>query len=267
MKKIIVIALVLAIAFTLCFGVVALADDPTEVVVTWDGGGTVGETVTTGDTTSGFLTSGYYITGSYTAKDSNDNPYTYGVDSFSAYLIASVTNGFINTGVTRVSSYVPMYGSGGQNSWSSVVVDGGVASMAYRSTTNFAQMTDGSYTYQLSGGHNIVANADFYSILRSISDGRGNSGYVIANGTGTATLDCMTSEASGVWSLTLGRGGGCYTDASYSAVGDGYFEVTGVGVNSVTYNGLGMSSGGGSLSIIANFVNSFSIGDYSLTAN
>jgi hypothetical protein len=267
MKRIIVIALALAIAFTLCFGTIALADDPTEVTVTWNGSGGVGESVNTGDTTSGFTTIGDYIAGSYTAKDFNDNPYNYTVDSFSAYLNASVTNGYISSGATRVNSYVPMYGAGGQTSLSYVEVVNGTASMAYRSTTNYAAMGDCSYTYQLPGGHNITAIADLYTIIRSILDGQGNSGYVGVNGTGSATLDCMGAGASGNGGVSFGSGCGCYTDASFSAVGNGYFEVTGTGNNSVTFNGLGMSSGGGSLSIIANFVNSFSIADYSLTAN
>lgn len=268
MKKIFGIALVLAVLTTLCFGSVALADDPDDVVTTtWSGSGTVAGTVTAGDdATTTFQTSGASISGSFAATDSNNNPYSYGVDNFSVYLNASVSNGYIDTWCDRTDSYVPMYGSDGQHSWSFVGVDGGNASMAYRSTTNFAQMTDGSYGYQLPGGHNIVVGAGTYLIDRGIADGTGNSGYVFATGTGTATLDCMVSGASGVWPLTLGRGGGCYTDANYNATGSGYFEVTGTGNTSVVFNGLGMSSGGGSLSIIANFVSGFSISDYSLTA-
>jgi hypothetical protein len=129
-------------------------------------------------------------------------------------------------------------------------------------------MGDGTYTYQLPGGHNIVVNAVSYLIDRLIQDGRGNQGYVLATGNGIATLDCMSAGASGYGSLELGRGQGCYTDANFSATGiSGRFEATGVGNNGVTFNGMGVSSGGGSLSVIANWANSFSINDFSLTAN
>jgi hypothetical protein len=103
---------------------------------------------------------------------------------------------------------------------------------------------------------------------RSIADSMGNTGLVYAAGNGSAILDCMSSEASGNGSLKLGRGAGCYTDANFTATGaSGYFEAAGVGNDSVTFNGMGVSSGGGSLQVIANWLNSFGIGDYSLTAH
>lgn len=265
-KGIFSIALVLALVATMFLGSIALADDPTEVTVTWDGTGGVGVDVDTGDAFAGFVTLGDNISGAYTATDSNNNPYSYGVDNFSAYLNASVINGYINTGNLRTDSYEGMYGNAGQNSWSSVWVDGGSASMAYRTTTNYAKMVDASYTYQLLGGHNIVVDATSYDIQRGILDGRGNSGILNAWGSGSATLDCMSAEASGVWDLVFGRGAGCYTDANYTATGSGHFDVTGTGNTSVVFNGLGISSGGGSLAIIADFINNFSINDYSLTA-
>ncbi len=267
MKKRIGIALVLALALILCLGTAVFADDPTDVNVDWDGTGAVGVNVDTGDTLAGVLTAGEGISGSYSARDSNNNPYNYGVDNFSAYLNASVVNGVIDAGSFRADSYSPMYGPAGQSSWSIVEVAGGTASMAYRTTTNYASMSDASYGFQLPGGHNIVVDATYYEIDRGIEDGRGNSGWVYGEGSGTATLDSMVSAASGGWSLTFGRGGGSFTDANYTATGNGYFEAVGMGNNSITFNGMGMSSGGGSLSVVANFVNSFSIADYSLTAN
>lgn len=267
MKRLL-LSVILALVMVFAVSGIALADDPTTVTVNWTGAGGVGAGVDSGDSNGGFATNGEAINGSFTAVDSNNNPYSYGVDNFSTVLNGSVTNGFINTGDKRVNSYAPMYGAGGQVSWSNVIVAGGTASMAYRSTTNYAAMGDGTYGYQLPGGHNIVVNAVSYLINRLIADGRGNQGYVLANGNGSATLDLMSAGASGIWSLELGRGQGSYTDANFTASGiGGRFEVTGTGNNSVVFNGMGIGSGGGSLSIIANWVNSFSINDFSLTAN
>ncbi|GAI00258.1 unnamed protein product, partial [marine sediment metagenome] len=237
--------------------------------------------VNTDDAEAGFGTGGEHISGSYSAVDSNNNPYGYGVDSFSAYLNADVTNGYIDTGCARTASYVSMYGSDGQHSWSYVgigswdetnpedivwVPSTGTASMAYRTTTNYAGMIDAGYKFQLPGGHNIVVDADYYELSRGINDGEDSSGILNAWGSGSAILDCMVSGASGNGGVHFGLGGGCYTDANFSAAGSGHFDVTGTGNNSITFSGLGMSSGGGSLAIIADYVNNFSIGDYSLTA-
>lgn len=263
MKKVL-FSVILAMVMLFAFSGVALADDPTTVVVSWDGGGAVVATVNSGDSNSGVGTGGSAISGTYTAVDSNNNPYSYGIDNFSALLNASVTDGNINTGVNRVNSY-PSYGAGGQQSWSNVLTDG-TASMAYRSVTNYAAMTDATYTYQLPGGHNIIVSGD-YIIDRGILDGRGNAGTILATGSGSAILDCMSAEASGVWNLAFGRGAGCYTDANYQATGSGNFNVTGVGNDSVVFNGMGISSGGGALSVIANYINSFNINDFSLTAH
>lgn len=258
----------MALIATLALSGAVMADEPTTVTVTWDGAGGVGTNVDCGDSNAGFTTIGDAIVGSYTATDSNDNPYNYKIDSFVSEINASVINGQISTGIARVNSYTGMYGNGGQVDSAFVGVSDGTASLAFRSTTNFAQMVDASYQHQLSGGHNIVVNGSSYNLDRFISDGRGNSGDVFASGTGIATLDCMSSEASGCWNLKLGRGAGCYTDANFNASGaSGIFQVTGVGVDSVTFNGLGMSAGGGTLQVVANWVNNFSISDYSLTAH
>lgn len=268
MIKRFLVSMLIAVTLLVSTAGVALAADPTTTTVTWDGAGSVTTTVDSGDSNGGVSTGGSHIEGSITVVDANDNPYGYNVDGFSSYLDASVTDGVISTGVNRVDSYSPMYGSGGQTSWCDVGTDG-TASVAYRSTTNYAAMTDATYGYQLPGGHNVViSGASTYMIDRGINDGRGNQGYVFATGDGSATFDCMSATASGCWSLTLGRGAGCYTDANFAATGSGgYFEVTGTGNNGVTFNGLGISSGGGSLSLIANWLNNFSVGDYSLTAN
>lgn len=236
MKKLIFgcLALVLALVAMLGLPSIALADSPTTVVVNWSGAGGVDTDVNTGDSNAGFNTFGDNVAGSYTATDSNNNPYSYGVDNFSSYLNAGVVNGYISTGCLRINSYSGMYGSGGQLSTSNVAVVNGTASMAYRSTTNYAAMVDASYGFQLPGGHNFDVNAEDYTIDRSIDDARGNSASVLAVGSGAAVMDCMSAEASGVWTLKLGQGAGCYTDANFNATGAGAFTATVDGNNQTT---------------------------------
>lgn len=266
MKKLVGIALIVAVALTLCLGTVAMAADPVDVNMNWSGSGSVGTTVTAGnDGVIQFATGGTGISGTFTARDWNDNPYAYNVDTIQSYLDANVTEGSIWYQAGRTDSYAPMYGPAGQQSGAFVGTSDGSAAMAVRTTTNYAKLIDPTYKYQLPGGHNITVDGSLYAIERWVSDSQGNYGSIFANGSGSAVLDCMVSEAFGT-GIRFGWGGGCYTDASYNATGSGYFNVTGVGNSSVVYEGLGISSGGGSLSIIADFVNGFSIGDYSLTA-
>ena len=251
-----------------------LAAGPNTVVMNWSGGGTVGTTVTAGDDAiTTFTTGGAGISGSFTTTDSNDNPYSYNVDSFQSYLNASVTDGYIESQTDRTDSYSGMYGSAGQTSYSFVGTSGGTASMASRTTTNYAAMADPTYGYQLPGGHNItVSGASSYQINRWVAAGNGDEAGFAAVGDGDAILDSMCSEASGVWALKFGRGCGCYTDASFTATGTGNLLVGGAGHNSVTFNGMGVSAtgdgteGSANLSFIANWLNgSVGINDYSMT--
>jgi len=268
MKRKLLLIPMLAVLLVISLGAPVLADDPTTVDINWDGGGWVGMDVNTGDAHAGLETSGDHISGSYSAVDSNNDPYGYGVDNFSAYLDASVENGLIATGCERTNS-AGMYGSDGQKSWSFVGVDNGSASMAYRTITNFAQMRDCSYGYQLSGGHNIVVSgASYYEIARGIDDGRGNSANLHADGDGSAVLDCMSAEASGCWSLQFGKGCGCYTDANFSTTGtSGAFSVGGTAKNGANFAGMGLTYGAGSYGFSAGWSGSFNVADYSVTVN
>jgi len=264
-KRIFGFLLTLVMVLSLTIGSVALADDPTEVTTTWSGSGSLAVSTNTGDATAGFITEGAGISGSYTTKDFNDNPYSYGVDTFSAYLNASVTNGYIDSGSERLTSKTSAYGDPGQTSWSFVSVTDGTASMAYRTWTNYAAMKDPGYTYQLPGGHNIVASADSYTIDRGIQASDGSWANTLITGSGTATLDNMVSEASAT-GVRLGWGGGCYTDASFSATGTGTFTLTGVGDTSATTAMAPGMVGASSFSIVASWAGTFNIADYSVTA-
>ena len=266
MKRLLV-SLVLALILVVGISGVALADDPTTVTVTWAGGGAVGAGVNSGDAVTTFSTSGNAVSGTFTATDSNDNPYSYGVDTFTTKLVASVTDGWITSLTDRLTSKTSMYGAPGQQSYSFLGVSGGTGSVALRTISNFASMIDPTYTHQLTGGHNIIANANSYLMQRLVTASDGSFGSFIASGNGQAELGSMVSEMSAI-GVRLGWGGGCYTDASFTATGTGgLVNITGSGNSLVKFEGLGIQSGGGSLSIIADWLNNFSISNYSLTAN
>ena len=246
------------------------ADEPTTVTVNWTGAGGIGAIVNSGDAMTTFNTSGGAISGAFTAIDANNNPYSYGVDNFTTQLVASVASvgdGWISSRTDRLTSKESMYGAPGQMTSSFLSVTDGTGSMAIRTESNFASMIDPTYGYQLAGGHNIVADANFYTLQRYVEASDHSFGSFTASGNGQATLDSMVSEMSAT-GVRLGWGGGCYTDASFNATGsDGDVTITGSGDNLVKFEGLGIQSGGGALSIIANWNNSFSISNYSLTAN
>jgi hypothetical protein len=264
MKKLIGIALVLAVLAVLAFGSVALAD-PTDVDIKWGGGafdsggypvdygaGYIGATVTAGDdATTTFSTFGDAILGRFTATDKDDDPYTYGVDTFDTYITAEVLAyyGGINYYTQRNDS--GPYGPAGQNSTSSVYVEDGWGAMATGSNTNYARLRDCQYgDPTTTNGVNIEANAAYYEIIRELVANNGDTAYAWGMGNGVAQLQCFNAEAwnNGSNHLRLGWGCGCspypaYVD--YHAVGSGYFETFIEGSSQATIRNLTTSGATG----------------------
>jgi hypothetical protein len=296
----------LSILMVLAISVIAIpamvfADAPTAVIVNWTGGGTVTGTTTAGTSAVyNFVTTGNQIAGTFNAMDSNDNPYSYGVDSTNSYINADVSGGSISYTATRTGSY-PMYGVAGQVASSFVGVGAdGLGEMATGSTNNFAAMVNGTYGLsKTSGGANYQASGTNYLIQSYIGIGPlgspidGNYALVQSTGTGTSKVNDMTNQMGGT-SLALGQGAGCYTNANAVMTGSGNFLVQGLGTNGIqaalgayTLSGAGSNlnivatgntvnygsgvtttgSGLGSttLSVIANYGSGAAVTDYSLT--
>jgi hypothetical protein len=271
-KKLFGIALVLAVVTTLVFGSVALADDPTDVHVDWDGSGVVFADVYAGnDADIHFLTVGNGIKGYFDSRDYNDNPYTYNVDTTASYINAEVGGtGFIDFWSNRTDSHVGTYGPAGDASFNHLLVEDGWGAMAMANWTNYASLKDCCYGKPRTvGSHHFEADAVYYEMGKQVDANDGDFAYVRAWGSGTAELDCMNSET---WngSMKLGRGCGCYTDADFNAVGSGTFDVYAEGNNGAAFYAFPLSSSGdgtpgsASVQIIANFATSFSIADYSV---
>jgi hypothetical protein len=297
---------ILSILAVVCIMAIAvpcavLADAPTTVVVNWVGGGEVTGTATAGTASVySFQTNGNTISGNFNTTDSNNNPYSYGVDSTNAYIDADVSGGYISYQANRTGSYAPMYGAAGQTTSSFVGVGSdGVGEMATGNANNYAGGGTGTYAKpHTSGGYNYQASGTNYLIQSyvgvlpgNIYSPVGNNAWLQSIGTGTAKINDMSNDYGGN-SLTFGKGQGCYTNANAIMTGLGQFAVnafgtngiqsalgsytlggvsnlnivaTGTGINygsgiTTTGNGLGSTT----LSVIANYANGATVTDYSL---
>jgi len=260
------IALTLALALTMCLGGVVLAADPTDVDVTWSGAGQVdGVTIAGDDATAYFHSEGNSHSGVFHATDQNNNPYGYGVDSCSFSLDTSITGGgWAGLDVYRTDAKTS-YGVAGQQSYAYVWTDDGDAVLQNRSGTNYASMKDCNWGWN-ANDHITVANASNYVLQRFMDSGSGNFAGLVVGGSGSADLDCMSSEAS-AGQVRLGWGCGCFTNADFTANGSGTFQLDGAGNNSATTAMAPGMVGATSFTIIANWVGGFSVADYSVTAN
>lgn len=259
------IALVMALMATMCLSSVALADDPTGVSVSWDGSGEIWGGVTAGDdANASFYSGGYSQVGSFSATDSNNNPYGYQVDSCTFSMETVITGGgeaWLTVNRTDAKS---SYGVAGQQSHTHILTDDGDATLQNRSSTNYASMGDYNYGWN-ANDHITVANASNYFLERYMDSGSGNFAGLMVVGSGDADLDCMSASAS-AGQVRLGWGGGCYTNADFTATGTGVFQLDGIGNTSATTAIAPGMVGQSSFTIIAGWINSsFSIADYSTT--
>lgn len=283
MKKIFGIALVLAVVASLTFGSVALADDPTEVTVTWGGGsfdaggypvnygaGYIGATVTAGDdATSTFSTAGNAILGQFTAKDWNDASTGYGVDQFNTSFSADASDGMAQITTTRDDSHA---GPVGQFSYNFVSATGGSAQLSMNSTSNWANFYTTNGAFNASSAYTIVSMLGNSGTPGSPT---GNWAGFIATGSGTADID-MRASSSYYYGSALDFGWGRWTwkDADATFTGSGTWQVDAVGTNSITVpaGGTWVIPGSGTYgscayTTIATFAGSFTVPDYSVIVN
>jgi len=271
------ISLLLALVLVLSVGTVAMGADPvTQVDVNWSGTGSINGNSIVGSgwdgagtsfAESAFNTGGSAIVGSYTVTTQGKTTYDVWGDlgpKTTVDFIASATGGgakFQNnrTGATPYGLN-QHYADAGQVVYAYADTGTGTGSVDF-SLSSIAQYAGMANT---SGGFN--ADASDYTLTNEVYSGTGNAAMFLAMGSGIANIDCWhTSAGNGV---NFGLGQGCYTDADAAMTGPaGTFAVTGQGATSVVYPGMGMSSGGGTLGIVANWVNSLNVANFSLSAN
>lgn len=305
MKKIIGIALVLAVLTTLCFGTVALADDP---VVNITGSSDRLDSNVNGNFVSGTFTWTFDAsTGTHRVDSSMTNMTganltfnSSGKDTtFWNPGVVGQTNAFQGQGdftATYSTSTNGNYGILG--SYANASSGAGGADFQMWDTQDFNIMS-GNHTYNVVGNFYAHASGNDNQVamnLKSIGSmyvwseatnpywQPGLQGSVIekwvwttqntvlktdlymgVNTTGTATI-----SNSNTWGWGNGETGTSTTNynggtRTVSATGTGQYNQYGYGANSLSFNGFSLPAGG-SMSVIANFVGGVS-GTYSMNAN
>lgn len=202
---------------------------PSFTTVNWTGGGVLDiEEQSDDDAYSWVHTEGNGIMGTYSLTDSNDNPYSYGVDAVNTQLDASITNGYIEFGVDRQDSKDSMYGPADQSTYS-FLGSTGTGSLTFQTRTNYADLDSSNYGFQ--SNDQFLASGT-YEAYHNVTNGA-NSAYFWAGGVGTLDQDHMTDD-TGNTKINFGAGCGCYTNADVTQTGGGFFEVGGHFENSLT---------------------------------
>ena len=253
----------------------------TTVDTYWSGSGNFDTHFVSGDDAhSDLWTFGNFIAGEYHAKDYDDNPYGYNVDTTNSNVEAIVLGGgFIEYQHIRDDSKTSMYGSAGQKSYSLIVTDD-TAEMAFASWTNYAALKDCEYGKpRTSGNHHFEADGGegSFNMYHELTDGSGDGSSVKIYGSGSAWIDLMNSETG--WSgspkssFKFGKGCGCYKDADAGMTGVGTFEQHAWADNQLNIDISGMTiPGDGSddsaqYHVFVNYAGSFSYPDLALDGN
>jgi hypothetical protein len=218
---------------------------PTTVTLIWDayGGPGIDLSFYNGDDSfAELLTSGNHFFGDFYGKDSDDNPYSYAVDSGLFQLKAGVDGGgFVEYGVYRTDTKASMYGPAGQVSYSAVGSSDGTASLAQQTTTNYAAQKNCNYGFQANNQFQAAGTA--FSVYHYIGNGDGDWASVQVVGSGSASVTYMSDEMGGT-SFRFGHGCGCYNNCGATGTGSGTFELKALGANYLTGNGWTAPAGG-----------------------
>jgi len=230
----------------------------TELDVDWDGAGGFSVDFDTGDAYMGFETGGNYIWGELYAKDFDDNPYSYGVDTFLTNVDAYVEDGYIQYGIDRLDS--GPYGPADQTTFSYIGASDW-ASLTFQTGTNYANLRSSNYGFQ--ANDHFLAEGE-YVAYHEVYNGLNNA-YFEGAGDGTLDIDHMADD-TWVTGIEFGFGDGCYKNCDVTQTGSGYFELGAHFENSFTMGGM-TASGPVDYHQYIEFENGFSWSDYSFSGD
>jgi len=231
----------------------------TQVDVTYDTSGQITIDFKAGDDAeTHFATAGSHIWGDFHAKDFDDNPYGYGIDTFETWAQAEIKDGgYVEWLTNRTDSHVSMYGEAGQISYTYIETDD-YGFVKFKTNTNYARLRDCEYGFQ--NDNQFVANGSYF-MVHQLTDSDDDGMYVLLTGSGEGKITVMNGESWGS-SWKFGKGCGCYTNAKATAEGSGYFEASGWASNYLQSN-LGFElPNGGSFFLGVDFNDGFSIDDF-----
>ena len=235
----------------------------TIVDTTWSGSG-IFEThfIAGDDAQADFWTGGSSIEGSFQATDSDNNPYGYGVDSVEAKVKAKATDGFIEYNFDRTDSK-SSYGEAGQKSYTSMnnmIGTGGTSDFAWRSSSNYASLTNSNWGWQANGQMQATGNQEIIHTFGTATEWAGM--HVVADAT---TYISDMAEKSTSTGYRFGWGDGCYTNAEVDIVGSGTFDLYAYADNSIVTD-TGITTDG-FLNIHSDFTNGFHYNNFALEGN
>lgn len=214
----------------------------TTVDTNWSGSGSFAtDWIADNDQTNHFETGGNFIAGEYHAKNNQDNPYGYGVNTVYNWKNAVVDGGgYIWDWTTRDDSK-SSYGSAGQMTETQMSTSDGTLEYAWYSWTNYAEMGNCQYGKSTtSNGKNFEASGSDYYMYHTVTDADGEGASFSAYGSGSSMVRLQGEKSSGS-SFNMGSlpicGDGCAWKnnyATFSGSGSGAFEVHGWSDNSLT---------------------------------
>jgi len=211
-----------------------------------------------------FDTAGSHIWGEFHAKDFDDNPYNYQVDTFETWAQAEIEGGgYIEWQTDRTDSWTSMYGDAGQVSYTLIDTDD-YGFVKFKTNTNYARLRDCEYGFQ--NDNQFQASGSYYFMVHQLTDSDGEGMYVLLTGDGSGQITVMNGESWGS-SWKFGKGCGCYTNGKASATGSGYFEASGWASNYLDSN-LGFNlPNGGSFYLGIDYNDGLTVDDFSSEGN
>jgi len=258
------LTLVTFIVFSLLMTPALALAGPTELTFNWDGFGAISIDFTADDDASSIFDAVGNTKGTFYAKDSDNNPYGYGVDNFIAELEAEIDGGgFLDFKVNRTDSKESMYGSADQSTRTWLYSDD-TGLLNFRTSTNYANLRSSNYGWHSSNNFVADAGSGVYELQHSVTNGD-NFASLYAIGDGTVNIDHMSDDV-GNTNIKFGRGCGCFTNADATFTGSGLFRLNAHYENSMSMGGWS-ANGPVDWTQTWSFGDGFTINDYSFEGN
>lgn len=232
---------ILVLALLALFAAPAMADTPTQTLVTWSGVSGIETIATTfGDDAHSLVQfGGNNLVGNLLTIDSNNNPYSYGVDSIENRISATfgASEGYgakLRVDVVKDQNYVPMYGPAGAST-TSWVQTSNTGYLGLETWANYAELGNANYdsvTHPVDAPNNwqLQATGNTYSMYHDIETGYStptslDGAFVALQGSGSGKITAMSDDT---WNsgFKLANGAGCYSNAHVYATGNGQFDLT-----------------------------------------